>query len=748
MDNSKIVARLEHNIPESLKQRRIWAITDIYAPNDKGKSRKFTHVSSSTKKHASNTDPASWMTFDDVMAVIAAGQPSDHVERVKDDWITIPASDVVMMLPAMASTEDIVPVDMDGFSQETVIEPWAKHMLQKHPTYTEWSVSNRGLHAIYSVPDMEFKSSNHKLLPSDEIEGAVGEMEIFMGHHWITLTGNMVSGSKSGISTDFILTENHLRKLEEKSERSTPSDWVRPETSVLDIIGGDDPESVILERMDQDPRAHDLMHSQGNSTSDYALINKALFYCNMEPMVAEGILLRTGAYRAKWDSRRPTGTYLQESLANALTAYDGKTFDWGQKDIPEEIAVKRSKAEPMPSSTNEDMSSDGVEDSLARALGPHVEEPMPSSTGEDISSESVEEPRKQHYRIVSAEDLEGMDCPRIKPLIGDRRGRMLISTSDNFIMHGNWRVGKTWIALDQGISIALGQDWLGQFPVEQRSVLYIGAEGTHGTFQDRMRQLCRLRGIDPSDLGGEFRFMVMSEQGRNGFRLDKTESCKYLISDLENDPPGLIIFDPLSGFRVGKEDDEGFGIIGDNCRQMRAILGSVIGISHHDVKNEKSYTNDPSKRARGSGNLVAGMGAVSLEGDRHTDGWTVSVFANPKEGQGVPRFDIRYTAPYSKEHDGPRLSEIEVRGSMSTLKGAKLDIMNAILESGDEGMTVKQLNAKTGRSAGQIGRELQDLKDENRVRPNGGTPVRWIAGSSASTGVEEWENAYPHQTQS
>lgn len=253
------------------------------------------------------------------------------------------------------------------------------------------------------------------------------------------------------------------------------------------------------------------------------------------------------------------------------------------------------------------------------------------------------------------------DFPEPAALITDHKGRLLVAATDPLLIHGDWRSGKTWLMLEMGISLATGRPLFGHFPVaEPKSVLYVGGEGTAASFSDRVRQLLEVRGLGRGDFARMFRFVIMAEQPPEAsLHLDDERSVTTLIDRLRDDPPDILMIDPLANFMIGDETNDGMKLVVQQVRRITQALGSQVFLAHHNVKNSQQYDR-PSKMARGGGALAAGMGVLSLEAKRHDDGWSVHIDSDPKEGAPIPRFTVRWVTADDDAMGRPRLARIEL----------------------------------------------------------------------------------------
>jgi len=179
------------------------------------------------------------------------------------------------------------------------------------------------------------------------------------------------------------------------------------------------------------------------------------------------------------------------------------------------------------------------------------------------------------FRRRSVSELLSTEWVEPTALVTDPRGRLLIAATDPLLVHGDWRSGKTWMLLDLAISLATGLPLFDHFPVsEPKRVVYIGAEGTPGSFADRLEQLLKIRGLTHDDLGGRLALIIMSDQEADTYlTIDDPESVGDLIADLGEDTPDVLMIDPLANFMRGEETNDGMKVVVQQVRRITQASG-------------------------------------------------------------------------------------------------------------------------------------------------------------------------------
>jgi hypothetical protein len=100
------------------------------------------------------------------------------------------------------------------------------------------------------------------------------------------------------------------------------------------------------------------------------------------------------------------------------------------------------------------------------------DEPPPVNGPDDYTDRASAEPKATpRLKLISAKDWEGQQAPERKWLVP---GRLLRGKAA--ILSGEGAVGKTLVALQLGIGVVLGRDWLGAIVNEAVPVLFYSAE--------------------------------------------------------------------------------------------------------------------------------------------------------------------------------------------------------------------------------------------------------------------------------
>ena len=159
------------------------------------------------------------------------------------------------------------------------------------------------------------------------------------------------------------------------------------------------------------------------------------------------------------------------------------------------------------------------------------------------------------------------------------------------VLYGPTKSGKSFLALDWALSIALNQPWQGR-EVSAGPVLYVIGEGASGV-PKRISAWMKTHGV--SDVPNAF-FLVDVPQVSN---ISDLESLVAVL-DQKDVQPRLIVFDTLARCFVGKDENSAaeMGRLIEGCRWLQEQTSSTVLLLHHSGKSGDAE--------RGSSALAAG----------------------------------------------------------------------------------------------------------------------------------------------
>jgi hypothetical protein len=164
----------------------------------------------------------------------------------------------------------------------------------------------------------------------------------------------------------------------------------------------------------------------------------------------------------------------------------------------------------------------------------------------------------------------------------------LIRKGELAFLYGAPKSGKTFIALDLLISVAIGESWCGdRYSVnESRFVLLAIGEGFNG-LTDRLNAALQARDLTPNHLGNLFRivpavpqlFDSASPLGANNF-IAAIKSNGAIL-------PDLVVIDTYARAIVGGEENSNrdAGIILASLQRIQTEIGCAVLVIHHANKS-------------------------------------------------------------------------------------------------------------------------------------------------------------------
>lgn len=135
------------------------------------------------------------------------------------------------------------------------------------------------------------------------------------------------------------------------------------------------------------------------------------------------------------------------------------------------------------------------------------------------------------------------------------------------VLGAEYKAGKTFLALDMGISIASGTPFLGIVPVKTGNVAMMHNEGDSLEFVDRLRAVAAAKGVTLTD---EILDRLMFQEGAS--KLDRPEEVSRLYDNLAEFKPALTVIDPWY-MSAGDEAD------GKTISKMGVVLGNLQGVA-------------------------------------------------------------------------------------------------------------------------------------------------------------------------
>jgi hypothetical protein len=148
------------------------------------------------------------------------------------------------------------------------------------------------------------------------------------------------------------------------------------------------------------------------------------------------------------------------------------------------------------------------------------------------------------------------------------------------VIGGRPKAGKSWLALELGVSVASGTPALGCFAVDPGRVIHFNAEDKPGRTKERVRRICEAKNVALSAI--DFNVIDIPR-----FALDDAEHVARMRTTIAIWRPKLLILDPLRRLHRGDEDKAGdMDLLLDILRGWQREFGCSIIVVHHIKKVE------------------------------------------------------------------------------------------------------------------------------------------------------------------
>lgn len=297
------------------------------------------------------------------------------------------------------------------------------------------------------------------------------------------------------------------------------------------------------------------------------------------------------------------------------------------------------------------------------------------------------------------------NLPAAEPLIDNTLDQGTVA-----LLYGRWGCYKSFLSLDWALSVATGRPWQGR-PTEQRSALYVAAEGAHGY---RARVDAWEIGWGQTVTDDVFRMLPLP------VNLTTPEDVAALAELVYTGQYGMVVVDTLARCMVGADENSArdCGEVVDALVQLRRATpggrGVVLGV-HHTGKDGKTF--------RGSSVFEAGADTVY---GMQRDGNTVTV-SREKRKDGPEGDEHRLRLDLIDGTDSGVLSAV---GAHQTV--GERDRNSALLVSvfadrftitGANGGELRRAAEEHGLKGGSYDRARNDLLKDGRL-VNTGTQFR------------------------
>lgn len=277
--------------PQELMERKQWVNWRRIPDKDGGRDKKMPY-NPITGKGAQSNNPATWTDY---------ATAADALERYGFTGLGF----------MFSKDDDLVGVDVDHcYDPETkVFNDTAKTIIERQPTYMEFSPSGTGIHLF-------FKGT----MPGTGNKNPKTGVEMYEHTRYFTMTGKKLDGATDTIAVDngtlAWIQEIYIRtpkKQKTKSKKGAPVQL--SDDDLLELARGADNGEIFTKLWDgvwQDDYA-------SQSEADMALCCRLAFWSGKDKEQMDRLFRQSGLFRGKWDEKHHAGgaTYGEETIVKA-----------------------------------------------------------------------------------------------------------------------------------------------------------------------------------------------------------------------------------------------------------------------------------------------------------------------------------------------------------------------------------------------------------------------------------------------
>ena len=216
----------------------------------------------------------------------------------------------------------------------------------------------------------------------------------------------------------------------------------------------------------------------------------------------------------------------------------------------------------------------------------------------ELAEAQAEADRAEAFKAI--EGLVGVDAafyleadpPALNPIVEG-----VFDVGDKAELIGGSKRRKSFAAIELGLHVATGRNWLGLTIPQRRRVQIVNLELRDSSIWRRIRKACRAHGIDADDLRGWL--TVVNARSRGAL------VRSHLVELAARDDAELVIVDPRYKLQLpGESENAGEGIAEIlNLFDRVAEDGRALLVVHHDAKGDGG---DRAIADRGGGSGWAG----------------------------------------------------------------------------------------------------------------------------------------------
>lgn len=313
--------------------------------------------------------------------------------------------------------------------------------------------------------------------------------------------------------------------------------------------------------------------------------------------------------------------------------------------------------------------------------------------------------------LVSCQEILTQPLPSI-----DWLAQGLIVNGDRVLVYGEPGAMKSWLLLDLALHLATATPWLGRYAVQRaRSVLYIDEEMSARTMYGRVRRLVRGLGFVGSDI--PFRTMT----GWGGQFEDDNSAAHLLatIQSFQSFDPEVVIIESLRSVMAG--DENSAGDVRTFWRRVEPFRqrNKTLIVSHHMRKPQKG-SNNPTYRASGSTDLIAGPDTAIAVLRNGRQQLLELAHIKCRNGQEHASIKVR-VQDHGSEEDCPvtiqaiNTSSSEAIGANEETAAQIIEYLRTCMNWRNSTKVIKQHFGQLGISKNRVDKGLGYLRDDPRV---------------------------------
>jgi hypothetical protein len=150
----------------------------------------------------------------------------------------------------------------------------------------------------------------------------------------------------------------------------------------------------------------------------------------------------------------------------------------------------------------------------------------------------------------------------------------ILKTNGHHVWSGAPGAAKSWAAMDLGLAVASGQDFIGHSTVPG-AVLFIDDDNIRDTYNERLALLAAGRNLDWPTL--PLFFLVQS-----GIDLGQTQWVEHIIRHIQENNIRLVVIEVLRRVFSGDENSsKDIGLLHKNLARIRNETGVTVVLTHH-----------------------------------------------------------------------------------------------------------------------------------------------------------------------